>query len=175
MKSAIQNKQILGIKEIPLIEDLITESFLSDPQTFQVPFKAYEGDKPFLFVSYAHVNKLHVYPIIDYLNKTGINIWYDEGIPISENWKKVIVENIEKCKAFLVFITPQILNSDYVQKEINFALKRQKPFFPVYLKETKLPGELEFEISDLQHLNKYLMPESEFYNKLQKELSSLLS
>lgn len=175
LKSAIQNKQILGIKEIPLIEDLITESFLSDPQTFQVPFKAYEGDKPFLFVSYAHVNKLHVYPIIDYLNKTGINIWYDEGIPISENWKKVIVENIEKCKAFLVFITPQILNSDYVQKEINFALKRQKPFFPVYLKETKLPGELEFEISDLQHLNKYLMPESEFYNKLQKELSSLLS
>ena len=175
LHSAIHNNQILGIKEIPLIEELITESFLSDPQNFRVPFKAYEGDKPFLFVSYAHVNKLHVYPIIDYLNKTGINIWYDEGIPISENWKKVIVENIEKCKAFLVFITPQILNSDYVQKEINFALKRQKPFFPVYLKETKLPGELEFEISDLQHLNKYLMPESEFYNKLQKELSSLLS
>jgi len=174
LNSAIQNKQILGIKEIPLIEELITESFLSDPQNFQVPFTAYEGDKPFLFVSYAHVDKLHVYPIIDYLNKTSINIWYDEGIPISENWKKVIVENIEKCKAFLVFITPQILNSDYVQKEINFALKRHKPFFPVYLKETKLPGELEFEISDLQHLNKYLMPESEFYDKLQKELSSIL-
>lgn len=174
LHSAIHNKQILGIKEIPMIEDLITESFLSDPQTFQVPFKAYEGDKPFLFVSYAHVDKLHVYPIIDYLNKAGIKIWYDEGIPISENWKKVIVENIEKCKAFLVFITPQILNSDYVQKEINFALKRQKPFFPVYLKETKLLSELEFEISDFQHLNKYLMPESEFYNKLQKELSSLL-
>ncbi|MFX0044007.1 MAG: tetratricopeptide repeat protein, partial [Candidatus Hodarchaeota archaeon] len=137
LNSAIQNKQILGIKEIPLIEDLITESFLSDPKTFQVPFKAYDGEKPFLFVSYAHVDKLHVYPIIDYLNKAGINIWYDEGIPISENWKKVIVENIEKCNAFLVFITPQILNSEYVQKEINFALKRQKPFFPVYLKETK--------------------------------------
>lgn len=174
LNSAIQNRQILGIKEIPIIEDLITESFLSDPQTFQVPFAAYEGKNPFLFVSYAHVDKLHVYPIIDYLNKAGIKIWYDEGIPVSENWKKIIVENIEKCKAFLVFITPHILNSDYVQKEIAFALKREKPFFPVYLKETKLTSELEFEISDLQHLNKYLMPEAEFYNKLQKELSSLL-
>ncbi|MFX0039498.1 MAG: tetratricopeptide repeat protein [Candidatus Heimdallarchaeota archaeon] len=171
---AFQNEKILYMKEIPLIEDLITESFLSDLQNFQVPFSAYEGEEPFLFVSYSHVDKLHVYPIIDYLNKAGINIWYDEGIPISENWKQVIVENIEKCTAFLVFITPHILNSEYVQKEIKFALKREKPFFPVYLKETKLPNELEFEISELQHLTKYLMPEPEFYTKLYKQLSSLL-
>ncbi len=174
LNSAIQNKEILGIKEIPFIEDLITESFLSDPQNFQVPFNAYEGEKPYLFVSYAHVDKLHVYPIIDYLNKGGINIWYDEGIPISENWRKIIVENIEKCKAFLVFITPHILDSEYVQKEINFALKKRKAFFAVYIKETKLPSELEFEISSIQHINKYLMPESKFYDKLKTELSSLL-
>ncbi len=174
LNSAIYDNQTLSIKEIPSIETLITESFLSDPQKFQVPFKAYEGDKPFLFVSYAHVDKLHVYPIIDYLNKASINIWYDEGIPISENWRKVIVENIEKCRVFLVFITPHIIDSDYVQKEINFAIKRKKAFLTVFLKETKLPSELEFEIGNFQYMNKYLMPESEFYERLKKELSSLL-
>jgi hypothetical protein len=174
LNSYVKKSQIMTMSDIPLIEELISESFLSDPKQFQVPFKAYEGEKPFLFVSYAHVDKLHVYPIIDYLNKAGIRIWYDEGIPISENWRKIIVENIEKCKGFLVFITHHILDSEYVQKEINFALNRHKAFFAVYIKETELPSELEFEISSIQHINKYLMPESKFYEKLTTELSSLL-
>jgi len=173
--SAAQDNQFLTIREIPSIEEIITESFLSNPQKFQVPFKAYEGEEPFLFASYSHVDKLHVYAIIDYLYKGGMNIWYDEGIPISENWRKVIVENIEKCKAFLVFITPHILDSEYVQKEINFALKKRKAFFAVYIKETTLPSELEFELSSIQHIKKYLMPDSEFYTKLKTALSSVLS
>ncbi|GAH46381.1 unnamed protein product, partial [marine sediment metagenome] len=112
--------------------------------------------------------KLQVYPIIDYLNKMGIHIWYDEGIPISENWKKSIVENLERCKAFLLFITPHILDSDYVMKEISFASKRQKTFFGVYLKETELPRELEFDIADIQSMKKYLMSDSDFYPKLRE-------
>ncbi|MFX1419451.1 MAG: TIR domain-containing protein [Promethearchaeota archaeon] len=174
LNSGVKKTQFMTLNDIPRIEELISESFLSDLQKFQVPFKAYEGEEPYLFVSYAHVDKLHVYPVIDYLNKAKIRIWYDEGIPISENWRKIIVENIEKCKAFLVFITPHILDSEYVQKEINFALNRHKAFFAVYIKETKLPSELEFEISSIQHINKYLMPESKFYEKITTELSSLL-
>ncbi|MFX0043551.1 MAG: TIR domain-containing protein, partial [Candidatus Hodarchaeota archaeon] len=153
-----RNKNIeVKVNETASLEELIFESFLSDPEQFQMPFKAYEEDGPFIFVSYSHSDRLQVYPIIDYLNKTGINIWYDEGIPVSEDWKNSIVENIERCSAFLVFITPRIIDSEYVQKEISFALKRQKPFFSVYLKETQLPSEIEFEIGDIQFMRKYLM------------------
>ncbi|MFX0040203.1 MAG: toll/interleukin-1 receptor domain-containing protein, partial [Candidatus Heimdallarchaeota archaeon] len=98
--------------------------------------------------------------------KKGIHIWYDEGIPISENWKKSIVANLERCKAFLLFITPHIVDSDYVRKEISFASKRQKLFFGIYLKETELPSELEFDIADIQSIKKYLMSDSEFYPKI---------
>jgi hypothetical protein len=164
----------IKVNEIPLLEELIYESFLSDPQQFQMPFKAYEGDGQFVFVSYSHTDRLQVYPIIDYLNKTGINIWYDEGIPISEDWKKSIVENLERCSAFLVFITPHIIDSEYVRKEISFALKKHKPFFSIYLKETQLPSELEFEIGNIQFMEKYLLPETEFYNKLNRMLDPVL-
>ena len=109
-----------------------------------------------------------------YLNKSGINIWYDEGIPLSENWKKSIAENIERCQEFLVFITPHILESEFVRKEISFALKKKKPFNAVYLKDTKLPTELEFEIADIQALHKYLMPDPEFSNKLREVLYTKL-
>ncbi|MFX0047301.1 MAG: tetratricopeptide repeat protein [Candidatus Hermodarchaeota archaeon] len=160
------SKNLVKISENPGLEELILESFLSDPKQFQVPFKAYTGTEAYLFVSYAHADKLHVYPIIDYLNKKKINIWYDEGIPISENWKKSIVTNLERCHAFLVFISPNIIQSENVRKEISFALKKHKKFFSIHLKETNLPSELEYDIGDIQHMKKYLMSETKFYTEL---------
>ncbi|MFX0003906.1 MAG: TIR domain-containing protein [Promethearchaeota archaeon] len=175
LQEAVNKNTEIKVNEIASLEELIYESYLSDPQQFQMPFKAYQGDEPFIFVSYSHTDRLQVYPIIDYLNRTGINIWYDEGIPVSEDWKSSIVDNLERCSAFLVFITPHIIDSEYVRKEISFALKKQKPFYSVYLKETELPSKLEFEIGDIQFMNKYLMPETEFYNKLNRMLEPVLN
>jgi len=174
LKTADKKGNLIKVNEKPDLEHLITEAFLSDPKAFKLPFKAYIGDEPFIFASYSHSDKLQVYPIIDYLDKNGIKIWYDEGIPASENWKKSIVENIERCAAFLVFITSHLIDSEYVRKEISFALRKKKPFFSVYLKETELPSELEFEIADIQSIMKYLMPEPEFYNKLKETLHPVL-
>ena len=171
LKNGVNLKEVIEIDKYPILDGLIVESFLSDPQQFKMPFKAYEGDEKFVFVSYSHTDRLQVYPIIDYLNKTGINIWYDEGISVSEDWKNSVVDNLERCNTFLVFITPHIIDSEYVRKEISFALKKQKPFFSVYLKETQLPSKLEFEIGDIQFMKKYLMPETEFYNKLNRMLN----
>jgi len=173
-KSIQTGKQILS-REIPDLEELITKSFLSDPKVFQIPFKAYKGSKPFIFVSYAHSDKLHVYPIMDFLNKSGFNIWYDEGISVSENWKQSIVENLNRCSAFLVFITPNIIDSEYVRKEIDYALSRKKPFYSVYLKDTKLPDELEFDIANIQSMRKNVMQDDEFYEKLKEDLSPVLN
>ena len=60
-------------------------------------------------------------------------------------------------------------------KEINFALDKNKPFLAVYLKETNLPDELAFEISHIQSLKKYLMPEAEFNSKLKTQLESIIN
>jgi hypothetical protein len=85
------------------------------------------------------------------------------------------VENLERCSAFLVFITPHIINSEYVRKEISFAVKKHKTFFSVYLKETELPSELEFEIGNIQFMKKYLIPETEFYIKLNNMLDPVFN
>jgi hypothetical protein len=172
---SVRTGQQVKINENPDLEELITNSFMADPSKFQLPFKAYKGEEPFIFVSYAHSDKLQVYPIMDYLNKSGFNVWYDEGISVSEDWKESIVANIEKCSAFLVFITPHIIDSKYVRKEISYALDIDKTFYAVYLKDTKLPGALKFEISGIQSMKKYTMPDSEFYSKIKEVLSPVLS
>ena len=175
LKEAYKENLLIGISEFPYLEKLIQESFLSSPKGFKMPFKAYTGDEPYLFVSYAHVNRLLVYPIIDKLHKIGFNIWYDEGIPISQNWKQSIVKHLERSSAFLLFVTPHIIESENVRKEISFALKKEKSFIIVYLKETNLPNELMFEIADIQAIMKYLMSDKEFYEKLNHTITNILS
>jgi tetratricopeptide (TPR) repeat protein len=170
LESSYSKGKIINLSNDPMLEELIMNSFLPDPQKLQAPFNAYVGDKHFVFVSYCHVDKLQVFPIIDFLNNNGIRIWYDEGIPISEDWKKSIADNLEQCKSFLVFISPHIVNSEIVRKEISFAFKKKKQFFAVYLQDMQLPSELEFEIADIQALMKYKLSEAEFYNKLKDSL-----
>lgn len=155
-------------------EEIFSES-LADSIHIPLPFKAYKGTEPFVFTSYAHSDKQHVYPIIKSLNKDGINIWYDQGIEISENWKKSIAENLNQCTAFLVFISPNIIESEFVRKEIDFALRKKKHFIGVYLQETELPIELDFDLPAIQALLKYLIPETEFYEQLRETLQKKLN
>ena len=175
LNTTVRTGHQIKLNENPDLEDLITNSFVADPSKFQLPFKAYKGDEPFLFVSYAHSDKLQTYPIMDYLNKSGFNVWYDEGISVSEDWKKSIVKNLNMCKAFLVFVTPHIIDSKYVRREISYALDADKPFYAVYLKDTKLPDELRFEISGIQSMKKYTIDDSEFYKKIKEVLSPVLN
>ena len=84
------------------------------------------------------------------------------------------MDNIDKSAAFLVFITPHIIDSKFVRREISYAFNKDKKFYSVYLKDTKLPNELEFEISGIQSMKKYTMPDSDFYTKITEILSPIL-
>ena len=44
-------------------------------------FKPYEGNRPYLFISYAHKQSEEVVSTIRILYEKGWRLWYDEGIP----------------------------------------------------------------------------------------------
>ena len=50
------------------------------------PFPAYNGDEPYISVSYAHDDETLVYPEITRLKDHGLNVWYDESIPPGLTW-----------------------------------------------------------------------------------------
>ena len=50
-------------------------------------FKPYEGDKPYIFISYAHADDDAVLPIVSDMHRRGYNIWYDEGIEVGSEWQ----------------------------------------------------------------------------------------
>ena len=135
------------------------------PGVGRVPFPAYHGDEPYLFVSYAHSDHDLVFPEIKRFNDDGFHVWYDEGISPGNEWPKEIAEALQKSSLFVLMATPDSVTRQNVQNEINFAVARHIPFVAIHLKETELPPDIELQIGSLQAIHKYRMTEEEYHFK----------
>jgi serine phosphatase RsbU (regulator of sigma subunit) len=136
------------------------------------PFEAYSGNEPYVFVSYAHADSDLVYPEIKWLRDAGYRIWYDQGIPPSENWVGVIPNRISTCTVFLLFLSSAATASKWVRKEISYAhrLPRELPILPVYLSDTNIDPELDFQLGDTHALLLHRMDLAELRKRLHEQL-----
>ena len=69
------------------------------------PFPAYEGDKPYFFVSYAHEDADIVYPEMTWINEAGFNLWYDDGIHVGAVWRQALADALSSSSAMVFFAT----------------------------------------------------------------------
>ena len=136
----------------------------------RMPFSAYLGDEPYIFVSYAVLDASIVYPEISRLHQAGYRIWYDEGIDPTRHWTEVIGERIKTCSLFLVFVTPRSVLSKNCKNEITLALKREKPIVLVHLEKTELPVGLDLTIGGLQAIMKFALNLEDYERKLARAL-----
>lgn len=130
------------------------------------PFQAYRGDDKFVFVSYAHKDGLSVFPTISYLRDLGYRIWYDEGIDPGNEWPEDVAKALTGAAHFLVFISPNAVESHNVRNEINFALSQKKPFLAIHIVETQLPPGLELQMGSIQAIMRFRMSLRNYRRKL---------
>ena len=138
------------------------------------PFEAYNGEDPYLFISYSHQDAHLVYPEICLLNDAGYNIWYDEGVAASNEWPEEIANAVLGCSVFLCFITPRATDSVNCRNEINLALNEKKPFLAIHLEDTELPPGLRLRMGDLQAILKNKIPQARYFSKVTVTLDQLL-
>ena len=124
------------------------------------PFDAYKGNQPYIFISYAHRNSDIVFEHIKKLYSAGYRIWYDEGIDPGTDWSDEIATSLNSAACFLVFMSPEAVDSHNVKKEIVFAVGKRKLMVCVYIAETELPLGLEMQLGNIQGI-----PETAFINK----------
>lgn len=130
--------------------------------------RAYEGNQPYIFVSYAHKDSKKVFQIIEQLQKRGYRIWYDEGIEPGTEWPENIAQHLIKSDTFIAFVTENSMNSANCRREINFALSKEKPFLTIILEKTEIPAGMELQISAQQSILKYnFSDENRFYDKIE--------
>ncbi len=93
------------------------------------PFRAYKGEEPYVFVSYAHADAAVVYPELVRLKEEGFNIWYDEGIAPGQTWRDEVALALTQCKVFLYFVTPRSIASSNCLKgaEFQFVARAEDP------------------------------------------------
>ena len=139
-----------------------------------LPFEAYQGSKPYIFVSYAHKDGGIVFPQIEALHKCGYRLWYDEGIDPGNEWADEIALALENASWFLVFLSRNAVKSKNVTNEINFALDNSKPFLAIYLEETELTRGLKLRMGGIQAIMKWRMTDQQYDKKMLKALPDVL-
>ncbi len=78
------------------------------------------------FLSHNNKDKVFVRKLSQELMKKGYNTWIDETkIGISDSLTLNIEKAISNCSYFGVILSPESVNSDWVQKEIEIALKAE--------------------------------------------------
>ena len=135
------------------------------PGVGRLPYPAYRGKEPYLFVSYAHLDSDRVFAEIKRFNEAGFHVWYDEGIAPGSEWSDEIAEALSNASVFVVMLTKTSAPRENVLNEIDFALNEQKPFLAIYLEETELTPGIKLRISRKQAILKYNMSEEEYEYK----------
>ena len=114
----------------------------SIPQICEKPCEAYEGDEPYIFISYAHDNAKEVYPHVEALYEAGWDLWYDEGIKTTQRYLPVIADAIKRCTVFVLMLTKRCLERPFVMNyELEYARKRGIKIVPLVLEDAPWSGE----------------------------------
>ena len=130
-------------------------------------FKPYEGDKPYIFISYAHADDDAVLPIVSDMHRRGYNIWYDEGIEVGSEWQECIASHLADAHLVVAFISNAYMRSDNCRREMHYAQSKKIKTINIFVEETALTPGMELQIGNIFALMKYTYPSDEyFYDKL---------
>lgn len=129
-------------------------------------FSPYEGNKPYIFVSYAHKNSQRVLDIIYELRNQKYLLWYDEGIPAGSDWPQNIAEHMKNCDSVLMFLSKEFYDSKNCLMEKAEAEKQGKRIYTFNL-DDKAAGSENGASFNLQ-LSKDLIGTEEDYNQKRK-------
>ena len=114
----------------------------------------YEGDRPFIFVSYAHADDDAVLPLIAALVAEGYRVWWDRGIELAMPFPDYIANRVFDCECFVPLMSRASLRSNWCNAEVNYALELNKTILPVYLEDVELPRGLHMRLCYRQHLTR---------------------
>lgn len=126
---------------------------------------AYQGNNPYVFVSYAHKDNEKVLDLIKLLKRKMCRIWYDEGLTPGGSWNDDLANHISKCECVIIIITNNSIQSQYVKSELNYAISLNKKIYPVFLENVELPAGLAMMLGTTQYI---------YINDLESETNKLI-
>jgi hypothetical protein len=107
-----------------------------------------------IFISYSRRDQEFVTRLASDLHAQVAVVWFDQStIQLGQKWHEEIMEGIRDCKAFILVLSPDAMESRYVREEFNKALELGKTIFPVLYRPAKWTGEFETLVKEVQTLD----------------------
>src|SRR5687768_7186021 len=107
-----------------------------------------------IFISYSRRDQEFVTRLAADLDAQVAGVWFDQStIQLGQKWHEEIMEGIRDCKAFILVLSPDAMESRYAREELNKALELGKTIFPVIYRPAKWTAELESLVKDVQTLD----------------------
>lgn len=109
--------------------------------------------------------------VVAALGEHGINSWYDEAnIQIGQALTVEIFPRIRDCACALFIITPNSIESDWVRREVQFALNAGKPIILISFGRVNIPEDFPGELEDI----KRIVVRHKFTRRLKKQLTETI-
>jgi predicted nucleotide-binding protein len=84
-------------------------------------------------VLYARADSAAVFPVVDELNKRGIETWSDRDLKPGENWLETIAEVLAQAGAIVMFVSPGTFAGGKMSPEYEAAMRAKAPLLPVLI------------------------------------------
>lgn len=104
-----------------------------------------------LFLSYSRADAASADRLYGALAGHGHDVWMDKSaIQSGAQWRRSIVEAIERSDRVLLLLSRNSATSDHVRREIDIAHDAAVPILPLTLDEVPVPTSLRYQIAGIQ-------------------------
>ena len=125
-----------------------------------------------IFISYSRRDQEFVKRLASDLNAQVAGVWFDQStIQLGQKWHDEIMDGIRDCKAFILVLSPDAMESRYVREELHKALELGKIIFPVIYRPAKWTDEFESLVREVQTLD---LRSGSYIDNFQKLIDGLI-
>ncbi|MBN8591825.1 MAG: response regulator [Anaerolineae bacterium] len=100
---------------------------------------------PPVFISYSRQDGMkYAQTLVTQLRQSNFNIWFDQdSLEAGKNWLNEVNTALHECAAMVLCVTPDALQSFYVQIEYQYFIDERKPIVPlICMPIQRLPAQL---------------------------------
>lgn len=87
-----------------------------------------------VFVSYSRKDATYVEALVAACAERGIEHWIDRHIDYGSRWANEIRDRVDACAVFVVVMTPEAEESEWVEREVHRAQAKKRPIMPLLLR-----------------------------------------
>lgn len=108
------------------------------------------------FISYSTTDSAEAYSVRNFLQRSGCTCWMaPDDISAGSDYAEAIPKAIADCRTFVLILSPDAQNSNWVRKELGKALDKGKTVIPFMLRDFKLNDTFDFLLENAQWCHAY--------------------